>query len=73
MRAKCHPRFQAVTVTGECKYCEPRAMRYLVDDGATPTQCPHCHAEPPGWQMGQESARCAYCGQLWERRWAVTA
>ena len=69
--AKCHPQRRAWTVDGWCKLCEPRALHLVEDDAMPPPACPHCHAEPPGWQMGLDESRCTYCGQLWQRRWVV--
>lgn len=72
-QAKCHPHRRAWTADGWCKQCEPRHLRRVEDDAMPPPRCVHCRAEPPGWQIGTEASHCVYCGQLWEKRWTVTA
>jgi hypothetical protein len=69
--ATCHPWRRSWTADGHCKQCEPRTLRLVEDAAAPPRECPHCHATPPGWQIGREASHCVYCGQWWDRRWTV--
>jgi hypothetical protein len=72
VRATCCPTKWAVFGT-QCKDCgDPRTLVLTQRNDVVPTECPRCHAHPPGWQMGTDTCRCFYCGQTWDRPWFVT-
>ena len=70
--ATCCPARRAAFGTPFCKVHVVRTLTLVSVSGPPPRLCPHCHAGPPGWQLGEDCSHCLYCGHLWERRMEVT-
>ncbi len=68
--ARCCPDRRAVA-GGTCKQHVPRTLVLEIATGPPPPRCPHCLADPPGWQIGRDLCHCVYCGTWWERPMAV--